>query len=79
MPTISSMTLNLGYSREKFNNVTGAFENGKGSGFAAHLVYPLSKRTALYGEMNNGKTQTAAATPVVTKVSRWGMGIRHDF
>ena len=73
---VSSMTLNVGYGREKTQNAAGL--NDKNTAFGASLHYPLSKRTRIYGEFMNGKI-TAGGGVNTQKDSNVGMGLIHNF
>ena len=73
---VSSMTLNVGYGREKTENAAGLKD--KNTAFGASLHYPLSKRTRVYAEFMNGKI-TAGGGVNVQKDSNIGAGLIHNF
>ncbi len=72
---LGAMDVRFEYAREK--QVTAAGFNGKVSAFSAHLVYPLSKRTAIFAEALTGTRVVDAAT--TTRNTAYGIGLRHDF
>ncbi len=72
---LGAMDVRFEYAREK--QLTDAGFNGKASAFSAHLVYPLSKRTAIFAEALSGTKVLNAAT--TRRNTAYGVGLRHDF
>ena len=74
---IGPVTLSAGYARET-SRVAGAAASSLARGFGGQVVYSLSKRTNVYGEMMSIRT-TAAGAATSAKASQYGVGMRHDF
>jgi predicted porin len=74
---VGPVTVSGGYARET-STVSGAAASARSTGFGGQVVYALSKRTNVYGEMLAGRDRAAGAA-ASAKYSQYGVGMRHDF
>ena len=74
---LGAMVFQVGYAREKQTSAAGF--KGSNTAVAAHLTYPLSKRTSIYAEALTGKKVAATAARAETKDRIFGLGLKHDF
>ncbi|MEI6762134.1 MAG: porin [Betaproteobacteria bacterium] len=73
-------TLNLTYAAE--TRSADAKVDGKGTGFAGHVRYSLSKRTSVYAGFLSGKSTqavTAGAAQDEASVTTYMAGVKHTF